>query len=90
MSATKHTQAFDEALGSPNPTEELYRLAVSLRDQGLSQFDLYLLFEQNQIATPGEDPKYDAIVENMELIWGGPWASGHGLFSDRDVRRGTQ
>jgi hypothetical protein len=33
-----------------------------------------------QIATPGEDPKYDAIVENMDLIWSGPWAKGHGLF----------
>jgi len=51
MSATKHVQAFEEALRSPNPTEELYRLAVSLRDQGLSQFELYLLFERFQIAS---------------------------------------
>jgi hypothetical protein len=80
MSAAAHRQAFEEALRSASPTEDLYRLALALRDQGVSQHDLYLLFEAFQVATPGEDPKYDAIVDNMELIWGGPWAKGHGLF----------
>jgi hypothetical protein len=76
----EHIQFFEKALSSENPAQELSRLAITLRDEGVSQVELYGLFEHFQIATSGDDPRYDAIVDTMELICGGPWAKGHGLF----------
>jgi hypothetical protein len=81
MKSPEHIQRFENALASASPGEELPRLAVALRDEGVSQIELYDLFAHFQIATPGDDPKYDAIVDTMELIYGGPWAKGHGLFA---------
>jgi len=76
----EHIRRFEQALSSENPSQELSRLAITLRDEGVSQVELYDLFEHSQIATPGDDPRYDTIVDTMELICGGPWAKGHGLF----------
>jgi hypothetical protein len=81
MNRPEHIQRFEESFRSKNPAEELYRLAVSLRDEGISQIELYGLFEHFQIAISGDDPRYDAIVDTMDLIYGGPWAKGHGLFT---------
>jgi len=81
MKRTDHIRRFEEAFHSLNPPEELYRLAVSLRDEGVPQIDIYALFEQFQIATSGDDPRFDAIADTMDLIYAGPWAKGHGLFA---------
>lgn len=67
----EHIHRFEEAFRSPNPAEELYRLAVSLRDEGTPQIVLYELFSHFQVATSGDDPRYDAIVDTMDLIYGG-------------------
>ena len=72
---------------SAKPAEALYELAVSLRDEGMSQAELYALFEKFQVETSGEDPRYDAIVDTMDLISSGPWAKGRGLFSTELGRR---
>ena len=66
---------------SASPVEAPHALAVSLRDEGMPQAELYALFEKFQVETSGEDPKYDAIVDTMDLISSGPWAKGRGLFS---------
>lgn len=81
MSLPEHVERFEIALSSENPGEELLKLATSLRDEGVSQVEIYSLFEQFQVVTKGEDPRYDAIVDTMDLIYGGPWAKGHGLFA---------
>ena len=80
MIDSTHRLRLEAALGSMNPTEALYALACALRDDGVSQIDLHLLFEHFQKATAADDPRYDAIVDNMDLIWGGPWAKGRDLF----------
>lgn len=80
MNRPEHVQRFQEALRSKEPSEELYRLAVSLRDEGITQIELYELFSQFQMATSSDDPRYDAIVDTMDLIYGGPWAKGGALF----------
>ena len=80
MNRPEHSQRFEKALSSENPAQELPRLAITLRDEGVPQIELYGLFEHFQIASSGDDPRYDAIVDTMELICGGPWAKGHGLF----------
>jgi hypothetical protein len=81
VSAPEHIQKFEEAMRAANPEKSLYHLAVSLRDEGMSQTDLYALFQKFQVQTSGEDPRYDAIVDTMDLIYGGSWAKGHALFS---------
>ena len=63
-----------------NPAGALYDLAVTLREEGTSQLDLYALYQKFQVQTSGDDPRYDAIVDTMDLIHGGPWAKGHALF----------
>ena len=80
MPLPEHVQRFEGAFQSKNPTAELYRLAVSLRDEGMTQTELYELFQRFQTATSEEDPRYDAIVDTMDLIHGGPWAKGGDLF----------
>ena len=80
MQRPEHIQRFEEAFQSKNPAAELYRLTVSLRDEGVPQTELYELFQRFQTATSGDDPRYDAIVDTMDLIHGGPWAKGGELF----------
>jgi hypothetical protein len=50
----------------------------------MDQISLYRLFQIYQNIIDGDDPKYDAIVETMDLIWGGLWAKGGALF-DREL-----
>lgn len=80
MQRSEHIQRFEQAFRSTNPADELYRFAVSLRDEGVAQVEVYQLFERFQTSTSGDDPKYDAVVDTMDLIYGGPWAKGGDLF----------
>src|SRR5271170_6041420 len=80
MSAPEHIQRFEEAMRSAAPAVVLFQLAASLRDEGVSQADLFVLFQKYQTETSGDDPRYDAIVDTMDLIWSGPWARGNALF----------
>lgn len=80
MVLPEHIQRFETALRSGNPAEEIPRLAASLRDEGVSQGELYVLFERFLTENSGNDPTYDAIADSMDLIWSGPWTKGKGLF----------
>jgi len=63
---------------------------MALRDEGVSQVHLYALFSHFLMTTPPDDPRYDAITDNMDLIWGGAIAKGHALYpttlTNEDVR----
>jgi hypothetical protein len=72
-------QRFRNAMRSKNPKAALHSLAASLRDEGMSQSDLYSLFQRFQIETSPDDPWYDNIVDIMDIIDGGPWAKGRKL-----------
>jgi hypothetical protein len=76
-------------LAGPEPYGSLNSLAKSLKAEGVDQVTIYRLFAEYQVKTDGNDPRYDAIVDNMDLIWGGPWAKGGALFdkelTDADV-----
>jgi len=84
MISPEHIRRFEEALHTECPYDSLYHLAVSLRDSGVSQFDLYLLFEhffiQVRDAVLENEQRYDAVADNMDLIWGGPWAKDGALY----------
>lgn len=80
---------FEKGLADAQPHGSLHALAKSLKAEGVDQVTIYRLFAEYQVKTDGNDPRYDAIVDNMDLIWGGPWAKGGALFdkelTDADV-----
>jgi hypothetical protein len=80
MQRPEHIQRFEKALHSTNAVAELRQLAISLRDEGVTQIEVYFLFERFLIPTSADDPKYDAITETMDSIWGGAWAKGSDIF----------
>jgi hypothetical protein len=69
------------ALEGANRSVATVELARALRDEGMSQLELYRLFSTLQQRLEGDDPRYDAVVDTMDLIWSGAWAKGHGLFA---------
>jgi hypothetical protein len=83
-------QRFDQALRAPHPSSALHALAQALKADGMTQVALYHLFAEYQAKLDPDDPRHDAVVDNLDLIWGGPWAKGHALFekelTDADIR----
>ena len=75
-----HDDRFRAALETDDADAALYALAVELKDEGVGQTDLFMLFARFQDEIDGDNPKYDAVVDNMDLIVGGPWAKGRDLF----------
>jgi hypothetical protein len=71
-----------EALSSDDPSSAVFHLAHNLRDEGMGQVAMYRLFAEQQLRLSGNDPRYDAVVDTMDLIWGGPWARGGALFDE--------
>lgn len=62
MQRPEHIRRFEEAFQSKSPAAELYELAVSLRDEGVTQTELYELFARFQTVISDDDPRYDAII----------------------------
>ena len=70
------------------PFEALSGLAKTLRDEGMSQVELYRLYHAACAKHRGDpdDVIYDAIVDTMDFIVG--WCQpGHRLFAS-DLREG--
>lgn len=80
MSTDRDRQRFELALSSPDPSVALHELAKTLKAEGIGQVAMYHLFGEFQKKIEGDDPRYDAILDNMDLIWGGGWAKGRALF----------
>ena len=71
-----------EALASPEPFAATVEFARSLKAEGRSQVAIFRLFSKLQVQLSGDDPRYDPLVDTMDLIWGGAWAKGHDLFPE--------
>jgi hypothetical protein len=80
MNLPEHQQRFERALHSESPGSALWELAHALRDEGISQLDLYFLYERYHLMPWGDDPKADAITDIMDIVWGGGWAKGRDLY----------
>lgn len=80
MTHSEYFDRFETAFHSESPEKGLYGLAVSLRDDGMRQIELYFLFEHFLLKTPENDPHYNSILDTMDLIWGGGWAKGRQLY----------
>src|SRR4051794_10800784 len=80
MTAERDRQRFELALASPDPAFTLHELAKALKTEGMGQVAMYHLFAEFQHKIDGDDPRYDAVVDTMDLIWGGSWAKGRALY----------
>jgi len=80
MSRPEYLQRFEKARVSANPEQELYELAVALRDEGVPQIELYLLFEDFYLLSQTERQVTEAILDTMDLIYGGQFAAGRALY----------
>jgi hypothetical protein len=74
------SQRLDRAVEAPDPAAAVPELARALRDEVMPQRAMYRLFADQQERLPRDDPRYDAVVDTMDLIWGGLWAKGRALF----------
>lgn len=72
----------EEALGARDPAAAVHELARALRTEGMGQTPMYRLFSEQHRRISADDPRYDAIADTMDLIWGGPWATGAALFDE--------
>ena len=75
-------QRLVDAMGQSDPATAVLELAQRLRDEGMGQVTMFRLFSEQQQELSGDDPRYDAIVDTMDLIWGGPWAKGRAFFDE--------
>jgi len=75
---------FEAAIHSPDPCSAFDDLAKALKIEGVGQVAMYHLFAEYQVKTSGNDPLNDAVLDTMDLIWGGGWAKGRALF-DREL-----
>ena len=52
-----------------------------LRDEGVSQLEIYMLYEHFLKVTDADSERYDRLYEIMDFIWGyPPYVNGQGLF----------
>ncbi len=86
MGASTEIERFDEALAAANPTGALYDLAVALKTEGMGQLPMYRLFSIYQQKLDGDDPRYDAVLDNMDLIWG--WCAKGRAFFETELTAG--
>jgi hypothetical protein len=71
-----------DALESPDPNRAVLDLARTLRAEGMGQVAMFRLFSEQQQRISSDDSRLDAVLDTMDLIWGGPWAKGRALFDD--------
>jgi hypothetical protein len=45
----------------------------------MGQVEMYRLFSEQLQRLSGDDPRYHAVADTMDLIWGGGWAKGNAL-----------
>jgi hypothetical protein len=63
------------ALQQAEPRRAAYELAGTLRDEGMSQFDMNRLFDEFRAAheSDADETVYDAVLDTMDFISG--WCS---------------
>ena len=71
------------AMNATDPANAVLNLAQTLRAEGMGQAVMYRLFSEQHERLSGENPRYDALADTMDLIWGGPWAKGGDLFDEQ-------
>jgi hypothetical protein len=80
MTTSADRQRVEEALISPDPAAALHVLAKELKAEGMGQVAMYHLFAEYKRKTESDEPLNDAVLDTMDLIWGGGWAKGRAIF----------
>lgn len=75
----------EQALREPQPFEAAFELARALRDEGMSQADLYALYNELRAihASDSDETLLDAILDTMDFISG--WCSAGSGHYDPDL-----
>jgi hypothetical protein len=76
------TKRLEGTLEAGSPATAVPELARALRTEGMKQAPMYRPFSTELQRPSGDDPRYDAVADTMDLIWGGPWAKGAALFDE--------
>ena len=77
-------ERFESALVQPDPGNALYGLARSFRREGMSQLEMYRLYDEFRAKLEHDDSaQYNAVLDTMDCIvgWGNPsfWIFGQEL-----------
>jgi len=91
-------QRLEATRDTPNPVESLYAIAVSLRDFGFSQAELYEIFMGAYFRHQDDKDEsfYDCICEVLDCIWSGGYCNAlrvlypHSLTQARLRKYGVQ
>ena len=83
MSNSGYDEKLKEILEGNNVKDQLMDFAERLRDSGMAQIELYNIFIRPFKTMYADDPRYDYLADTLELIYGGPWAKGHGLYNSQ-------
>ena len=69
---TENAMRFEAALGEPTPFDALRTLAEALRAEGMSQQDMYRVFDEYRARHHHDvdETLYDAILDVMDFISG--------------------
>ena len=65
-----HEERLWAALPEAEPAEAVHRLAVALRDEGVSQADLYRVFYRVIRQLDSGDSRFDAVADTLDYIIG--------------------
>jgi hypothetical protein len=77
---------FDNALIEPSPSVALLTLAEALKSEGMSQQEMYRLFNEHRARHEHDKDEtcYNAILDVMDFIVG--WCSPHSRLFDSELR----
>ena len=75
MPAPSPATRVEQALVGVTPADAAFEVAVQLRDEGMSQPDLYALYDsfRAQHEADADQIRYDAVLDAMDFISG--WCS---------------
>ena len=86
MANQSHNARMEDALQAESPAEALVSLAHALKAEGMSQREIYQLFDEYRARhhSDTDETRYDAILDTMDIIVG--WCSPQSRLFDSDLR----
>lgn len=76
----------EAALSESQPADALATLAKTLKAEGISQIEMYRLFDEyrGRHQNDGDETRYDAILDTMDFITG--WCSPSARLFDTELQ----
>ena len=76
----------ESALEESSPTQSLFALARAFKVEGMSQLEMYQLFDNYRAKHEADtdETKYDAILDTLDIICG--WCGSHARLFDTELR----